>query len=136
MSISESGGISDSRPEAMAGALIKKALLITVGMALLFVALGNASWARGVILGGLASAANFYLMAMLLPRALGQSRRRAEGFSLFSLVARFGLMALALGLALTHPNKFAVGACAGGLFAVQVTIFLDRLVFSRLGAKA
>jgi len=105
MSISESGGISDSRPEAMAGALIKKALLITVGMALLFV-------------------------------ALGQSRRRAEGFSLFSLVARFGLMALALGLALTHPNKFAVGACAGGLFAVQVTIFLDRLVFSRLGAKA
>ncbi len=93
---------------------------------MLLLALGQASWAKGLALGGLASAVNFALMAVFLPKAVGRGRGRAEAFSFFSLIIRFAVMGAALALALYYRPAVAVGACAAGLFMVQFTLVAER----------
>ena len=124
--------MGEANPQAIVPATLRKTLLLTLVLGLAALALGQGSWARGLAVGGLASAANFFLMAWLLPRAVGASRRRAEGWSLASLALRLGLMAAALGLALHWPGQMAPGACAAGLFMVQITLLLERLFHGRL----
>ncbi|MEW5913925.1 MAG: ATP synthase subunit I [Thermodesulfobacteriota bacterium] len=111
--------------------VLVRSLLFTLSGALLLLALGQGSWARGLVLGGLASALNFLIMAWLLPRTL-KPGRGALGGSLVSLVLRLGLMALALALALMYPARVSVFACAAGLFLVQFTLLSDRLLGGRL----
>jgi len=118
-----------SEPGAFVKATLRRALYYTVGASLLLLAAGEPAWAKGLALGGLASAANFLLMALLLPRVLRQEGRRgAEGMSFLSVVIRFGLMGLALYVAAVHPQSLSLGACAAGLFAVQATIISDRIL--------
>ena len=74
--------------------------------------LGHPLWARGLALGGLASVINFIIMARLLPRALSGNSRQAQVNSLVSVVARFGLMAAALAIALLLPEKVSVSSPA------------------------
>lgn len=112
--------------------VLLRSLLFTLGGALLLVALGQGAWARGLALGGLASAANFLLMSWLLPRVLDPARGRSQGLSLLSLALRFGLLAGALGLALSAPQRVAVAPTALGLFMVQITLLTDRLLGGRL----
>jgi ATP synthase I chain len=123
-------------PEGIPGRFVKqvitRALLFTVGFSLVLALAGQAAWARGLALGGLASAANFWLMAWLLPRALDPARRRGQAFTLASVVLRFALMGGALAVALSLPQRAAPLAAAAGLFMVQITLLSDRLLGGRL----
>ena len=94
-------------------------------------ALGQPAWAKGLVLGGLASAANFFLMALWLPRSVGVRRGRAEGFSLLSILIRFSVMGAALAAALYFLPRAAAGACAAGLFMVQFTLIAERWLARR-----
>lgn len=123
--------MDESSPRQLVIGVTRKALILTLAASLLLVALGQGAWAKGLALGGLVSAANFALMAWLLPRSLGAGRRRAEGWSLVSLALRFLLMAGALGLSLSWPGELSAAACAAGLFMVQITLLLDRLTPAR-----
>ena len=120
--------MANSDPVAFAKSVLKRSLFAVVGAALLLFALGQGPWAKGLALGGLASAANFYLMALMLPRALSEGRGRAQGMSLFSIVIRFALMGGALGLAIFRQESVSVGFCALGLFAVLLTIIAERVL--------
>ncbi|MFH1057862.1 MAG: ATP synthase subunit I [Pseudomonadota bacterium] len=123
--------MAEDSPRQLVIAVSRKALLMTLAASLILVAVGRAPWAKGLALGGLVSVANFALMAWLLPRSLGAGRRKAEGWSLASLALRFLLMAGALGLSLSWPKELSAAACAAGLFMVQITLLLDRLVLAR-----
>ena len=112
--------------------VITRALLFALGGALILTLAGQSGWARGLALGGLASAANFLVMAWLLPRALDPAQRRGQAFTVASVVLRFGLMAVALALALSMPQRVAPLAAAAGLFTVQFTLMSDRLLGGRL----
>ena len=112
--------------------VITRALLFALGAALVLTLIGQASWARGVALGALASAANFLAMAWLMPRALDPAQRRGQAFTVLSVVLRFGLMAAALAVALSMPQRVAPLAAAAGLFTVQFTLLSDRLFGGRL----
>ncbi|MBU1273747.1 MAG: ATP synthase subunit I [Proteobacteria bacterium] len=112
--------------------VITRALLFALGGALILTLAGQAAWARGLALGGLASAANFLAMAWLLPRALDPAQRRGQAFTVASVALRFGLMAAALAVALSMPQRVAPLAAAAGLFSVQFTLMSDRLLGGRL----
>ncbi|BEQ17097.1 ATP synthase subunit I [Desulfoferula mesophila] len=112
--------------------VITRALLFALGAALILTLIGQASWARGVALGALASAGNFLAMAWLLPRALDPAQRRGQAFTVLSVALRFGLMAAALAVALSMPQRVAPLAAAAGLFTVQFTLLSDRLLGGRL----
>jgi hypothetical protein len=111
---------------ATAKRLARRSLFLLLIAALLLVGLGQPAWAKGLVLGGLASAANLAVMAWLLPRAVGRSRGRSQAMSLGSIGIRFALMGGALAIALSRPSEISWPAAAAGLFAVQITIFLDR----------
>jgi ATP synthase I subunit len=112
--------------------VIVRALLFTLGGALVLLVLGHPAWAKGLALGGLASAANFLLMSWLLPKALDPGRGKTQGLTLVSVALRFAVMALALGLALSNPQRIAIAPCALGLFMVQITLLSDRFMGGRL----
>ena len=129
-------GITDEAGcDAFVKGIVKKTLWLTLAGALLLLALGQTAHAKGLALGGLASAANFVFMALWLPKVLGRKRGLSEALSLLSIVLRFGLMGSALALCLYFPSQFSAAACAVGLFAVQFCLFLDNFWRSRLAAK-
>ena len=121
--------------DAFVKGIIKKTLWFTLGGALLLLILGQSAHAKGLAMGGLASAANFFLMALWLPRALGRRRAVSEALSLLSVIPRFGIMGGALGLCLYFRSQFSVAACAVGLFAVQFSLFLDNYWRGRRAAR-
>lgn len=123
--------MSADNPDRYATAMIRGGLFLTLAAALILMALGHAALAKGAALGGLASAANFFLMARLMRRALTPSRKRAEAFSVLSLIIRFGVMAAALALCLLYPRKLSVFACMAGLFSVQICVIAERLFGGR-----
>ncbi len=112
--------------------VITRALLFALGGALVLIFIGQAAWARGLALGALASTLNFLVMAWLLPRALDPAQRRTQAFTVASVALRFGLMAAALAVALSMPQRVAPLAAAAGLFMVQFTLMSDRLLGGRL----
>lgn len=62
--------------DAFIKGIIKKTLWFTLAAALLLLLLGQTAHAKGLALGGLASAANFLFMALWLPRVLGRKLGR------------------------------------------------------------
>ena len=107
---------------------LTRSLLLTLLGALILMVLGHAAWAKGLALGGLTSAANFFIMAWLLPRALTPQGRKAQAWSLVSVTSRFGLMAVVVGLALSWPRSLSLPWCLVGLFTVQITLIIGRLL--------
>ncbi|MCB2188167.1 MAG: ATP synthase subunit I [Deltaproteobacteria bacterium] len=123
---------SQNETGELAKSLTKKTLVLTVAVAAALYLVGQAAWARGVGLGGLASVINILVMAKLLHRVFTPGADRNMGWQLASQGIRFGVMAAALGVALVFPARFTPLATAAGLFAVQITIYLDRFLLSRL----
>jgi len=123
---------TEGTPAGFVRQVIIRALLLTVGGAIILTLTGQAAWARGLALGGLVSAVNFLVMAWLLPRALDPARRRGQAFTVGSVALRFGLMAGALAVALSMPHRVAPLATAAGLFMVQISLLSNRLLGGRL----
>jgi hypothetical protein len=108
-------------------ALIKKALLISLAVACIFLALNLKSAAKGIALGCLFSVVEFKLMARRVERRLVQLGR---GRDYFGLIGRYFLLAIPLIIALKLPsiNFFAT---VGGIFAVKAAIFYHVLISNR-----
>lgn len=126
----------DSGPDTFVRSLIKRTLFLVLGAALLLLLAGQAPWAKGLAIGGVASAANLFLMALMLPRVLGRKRGAAEGMSFLSIVIRFAVMGGALALALTSGGKVSVAATAVALFSVQIVMIAERVFMRHAGADA
>lgn len=104
-----------------------KALGLTAAAVAVSLGLGYYPVALGLIFGAVVSVVNFWLMERMLPYRLNQSQARATAVSFFGLLARYPLLAVPLVVgALTPAVSF--GAAAAGLFAVQLTILLDRII--------
>ena len=108
-------------------ALIKKALLISLAVACIFLALDFKSVAKGVALGSIFSVVEFKLMARRLERLL---IHHGKGRDYFGLIGRYFLLAIPLIVALKLPsiNFFAT---VGGIFAVKAAIFYHVLISNR-----
>jgi hypothetical protein len=107
-------------------ALIKKALLLSLAAACIFLALHLKSAAKGIALGSIFSVVEFKLMALRLERRLV----RQGGRDYFGLIGRHFLYAIPLIIALKLPsiNFFAT---VGGIFAVKAAIFYHVLIANR-----
>jgi hypothetical protein len=113
-------------------ALIRKALLLSLAVACIFLALNLKSAAKGIALGSIVSVVEFKLMARRLERHLVHLGRGRDYFGLFG---RYFLLAIPLIIALKLPsiNFFAT---VGGIFAVKAAIFYHVLISNRhLSAK-
>ena len=108
-------------------ALIKKALLISLAAACIFLALNLKSAAKGIALGSIFSVVEFKLMARRLERRLVH---RGRGRDYFGLIGRYSLFAIPLVIALQLPsiNFFAT---VGGIFAVKAAVFYHVLISNR-----
>jgi hypothetical protein len=104
--------------------LVKKALLLSLAAACVFLALNLKSAAKGIALGSIFSVVEFKLMTLRL------ERRFTRG-----LVGRFFLLSIPLVIAIKLPSiNFA--ATVGGIFAVKAAIYYHFLISNRhLSAK-
>lgn len=107
---------------ALSGALI---------VAALFLILGEKAVAKGLVLGTCFSIVNFVLLGKAIPMMLGRSRRKARAIGFGSMLARYGVLAIPLVIAVQSAS-FDLVAVIIGIFAVQIVILLDHLVLRRL----
>jgi hypothetical protein len=108
-------------------ALIKKALLISLAVACIFLALDLKSAAKGVALGSIFSVVDFKLMALRFERRFG---RRSGYRDLFGFFGRFLLLSIPLIIAIKLPT-INVAATVGGIFAVKAAIYYHFLISNR-----
>ena len=108
-------------------ALIKKALFLSLAVALIFLALNLESAAKGIALGSIFSVVEFKLMALRLQRRMLGHGKVKDYVGLFG---RFFLLSIPLIIALKLPsiNFFAT---VGGIFAVKAAIFYHVLISNR-----
>ena len=108
-------------------ALIKKALLISLAVACIFLALNLKSAAKGIALGSIFSVVEFKLMARRLERRFARQGRSRDFFGLFG---RFLLLSVPLVIAIKSPSvNFA--ATVGGIFAVKAAIYYHFVISNR-----
>ena len=112
--------------------LIKKALLLSLAAACIFLALNLKSAAKGIALGSIVSVVDFKLMALRLERLFTRQKRAID---YFGLVGRFFLLSIPLVIAIKLPSiNFA--ATVVGIFAVKAAIYYHFLISNRhLSAK-
>ena len=96
-------------------------------VALAFILTGYKPIGKGLMLGTIFSVINFVLMGELLPRRLGQTKRRATVGAMGSIGFRYVLMAIPLYVAIRGTN-FNLPAVVCGLFMIQIMILLDNVV--------
>ncbi len=119
--------VTDKTGRSLCRRIGLKALGLTVAAATVSLGLGQYPVALGLVLGAVVSVINFWLMERMLRHRLGQTQARATALGFFGLLARYPLLAVPLVVgALTPAVSF--GAAAVGLFAVQLTILLERII--------
>ena len=107
------------------------ALSGTLVFAVLFLILGEKAVAKGLVLGTCFSIVNFVLLGKSLPMVLGQSRAKANVIGFGSMLARYGVLAFPIVIAVKWAS-FDLVAVIIGIFAVQMMILLDHLVLKRI----
>ena len=108
-------------------ALIKKALVLSLAAACIFLAINHKSAAKGIALGSIFAVVEFKLMALRLQRRFA---RQGKARDYFGLVGRFVLFAIPLLIAIKLPSvNFA--ATVGGIFSVKAAIFYHFLISNR-----
>jgi hypothetical protein len=112
--------------------LVKKALLLSLAAACIFLALNLKSAAKGIALGSIFSVVEFKLMTLRLERRFTRQKKARD---YFGLVGRFFLLSIPLVIAIKLPSiNFA--ATVGGIFAVKAAIYYHFLISNRhLSAK-
>ena len=109
-----------------------RALMLSIGIGLLFLAMGYKEICRGVVLGGVFSALNFALMGQFLHYRLQENRKAAARRSFVALLLRYALLAIPLVLAV-QSERFNLPATVVGIFMVQLVILFEhgsRLIFA------
>lgn len=109
-----------------------RALMLSIGVGLLSLAMGYKEICRGVVLGGVFSAINFALMGQLLRYRLQENRKAAARRSFAALLLRYALLAIPLVLAVQF-ERFNLPSTVVGIFMVQLVILFEqgsRLIFA------
>jgi hypothetical protein len=109
---------------------IKRALFLVLLAAVILLVTVSKPAARGLVLGGLFSALNFYVMSRVIGGRVMKTGWPGRTFGFFWLLARMGIMALPL-IAALKMDFFNLAATAAGLFAIQASLLLEPLL-SRL----
>jgi len=109
---------------------IKRALFLVLAVAVILLVAVSKPAARGLVLGGLFSVLNFYLMSQVLAGRVRKTGWTGRSLGFIWLLARMGIMALPLLVAL-KMDFFSLAATAAGLFAIQASLLLEPLL-SRL----
>jgi membrane-bound ClpP family serine protease len=114
------------------------AITIAIFAGIFFILLDLKPIGKGLILGTIFSIFNFILMGEALPMKIGISRARASAFSFFSILFRYGLLAVPLVLSIKF-DRFHLVATVCGLFMIQFLILADnvlRLIFFETKKKS
>ena len=107
------------------------ALSSALVLALFFLFLHEKAVAKGLVLGALFSIFNFLLLGRSISLLLGQSRRTANAIGLASTLARYGLLAIPMVVALKSIS-FDFLAVVIGIFAVQIVTLIDFVLIKPL----
>ena len=102
-----------------------RALLLAIGVGLLFLVLGQKAVCRGLVLGGLFSTINFVLMGQMLQYRLSDNRRRSALKSFLALALRYAVLAIPLILSV-RSERFDLAATVVGIFMVQLVILIEH----------
>jgi len=110
----------------------RRSFRAAVGLSLGLYLLGYSEVGKGLVLGAVFSVLNFALMAQCLPLqvGLGAHRRKATFVALASVLLRFVLMAVPLGIGL-RSDRFSFWAVVVGLFSIPLGIVAERVVFRK-----
>ena len=104
-----------------------QAMMLAIGAALVFLALGAKPVSKGLILGTLFSILNFTLIAQGLPLQLGRGRTKTFLVCMGSIWVRHALLAIPLVIAAKF-QMFDFFAAAVGILMVQVVILGHHLL--------
>ncbi|MCP4692380.1 MAG: ATP synthase subunit I [Desulfobacterales bacterium] len=104
-----------------------RAMIAAIFLALFLIIIGYKPMGKGLVLGALFSVINFILMAETLPMKMGRTKRKSVLFSLVSVLARYGVMAIPLVAAIKY-EQFNLFAVIPGLFMIQAVILTDQLI--------
>ena len=102
------------------------ALFFAIIIAMVLIFTGHRDMARGLVLGTLFSIINFVLMGLSVQMKLRKSRRASSIISLLLVLARFGILAVPLIIAIYH-DRYHILTTIIGLFMVQAVIVADAL---------
>lgn len=103
-----------------------RAMLLSLGVAVILILLGAKPIAKGLLLGTIFSIINFVLMGQTLPMRLSMNRRKSFLLSLGSIWFRYIILALPL-LAAFYSESLNFFAAAAGLFMIQIIILIHHL---------
>ena len=103
-----------------------KAMVLAIGISLLFLILGQKSVCRGLVLGALFSTINFVLMASSFHLKIRPDRKKASLSALYNILLRYVFMAIPLFIAIKYP-RFDLVATIVGLFMVQLIILTEHI---------
>ena len=109
-----------------------QAMLLAIGAAVVFIAIGAKPISKGLLLGTIFSILNFILIAQGLPLHLNKGHYKTLMVCMGSIWLRYALLAVPLIVA-AKLEMFNFFAAAVGIFMVQVVILghhLGRLVLS------
>ena len=106
---------------------IKRALFLILVAAVILLVTVSKPAARGLVLGGLFSALNFYVMSQVLGGRVRKTGWAGRSFGFVWILARMLIMALPLVAAL-KMDFFNLAATAAGLFAIQASLLLEPLL--------
>ena len=109
-----------------------RALVLAIGVGLIFLAAGHKEICRGLVLGGVFSTINFALMGQFLHYRMDANRKAAARRSLIALLVRYVLLAVPLVVAV-QSERFNLPATIVGIFMVQLVILIEqgtRLIFA------
>lgn len=103
------------------------AITFAIFTSIIFFLFGFRPIGKGLLLGTIFSIINFILIAETLPLRLGFSRKKATVISFFTILLRYGLLAVPLAASI-KLEQFNLWATVCGLFMVQLVILADELI--------
>jgi len=110
--------------------VIKTAIGLCVAVGLGSLILGQMAFAKGFLLGSLASIVNFLLMKRGLQRRLGKNPKRVGVEAFFSLLFRYALLAIPIIIAVKVSQINVIGTCIG-IFNIQLSILFHFLLWEQ-----
>jgi len=102
-------------------------LIISIGVALLFILMGHKPVGKGLILGALFSVLNFILMGKSIAMSFGRSKAKTLSFSMGSIIFRYLLLAIPLITAVKY-EQFNLVATILGIFMIQLVILAEHVL--------
>jgi hypothetical protein len=105
----------------------RRALMLSIMMALVFILMGYKPMGKGLVLGTLFSIFNFILMGKSIALKIGRPKGQTFSISIGSIIFRYILLAIPLIAALKFEQLNLVATIAG-IFMIQIVILVDHLL--------